>query len=189
VLALLVASGSTLAGPATFGWLGTASGILVAVAGVTLLRRALGHHAPHSHSHPHPHPHGHSHGHEHGHSHSHDHAGRPRMPQRGTVLLMGFAGGLLPSPSAVVVLLGAATVGHAWFGLLLVLAYGLGLALTLTSLGVFITGAGHRLAARLPALRERLPRLPVTWVPAGSAFLVVVLGLGLTVRSLSSVLG
>jgi nickel/cobalt exporter len=179
VLALLVASGSTLVGPATFGWLGAASGVLVAVAGVTLLRRALGERAPHAH------PHGHSHGHagdDHG-------AGRSRLPQRGTVVLMGFAGGLLPSPSAVVVLLGAAAVGHAWFGLLLVLAYGLGLALTLTSIGVFVTGAGRRLAVRLPSLRERLPRLPVTWVPAGSAFLVVVLGLGLAARGLSSVLG
>lgn len=113
------------------------------------------------------------------------------MPKRGTVVLMGFAGGLLPSPSAVVVLLGAAAVGHAWFGLLLVLAYGLGLALTLTSIGVFVTGAGRRLAARLPSLRKRVPRLsglPVTWVPAGSACLVVLLGLGLTVRSLSSVI-
>jgi nickel/cobalt transporter (NicO) family protein len=176
-LALLVASGSTLAGPATFGWLGAASGVLVAVAGVTLLRRALGHRASH------PHTHGHAHHGEHGHS---------RPPRRGTVVLMGFAGGLLPSPSAVVVLLGAATAGHAWFGLLLVLAYGMGMALTLTSIGVFVAGAGRRLAARLPALRERLPRLPhlpVTWLPAGSAFLVVVLGLGLTVRGLSSVLG
>jgi nickel/cobalt exporter len=188
VLAMLVASGSTLVGPATFGWLGAASGALVAVAGVTLLRRALGDRAPHGH------PHGHSHGHSHGHGHAEGHhgAGRSRMPQRGTVVLMGFAGGLLPSPSAVVVLLGAAAVGHAWFGLLLVLAYGLGLALTLTSIGVFVTGAGRRLAVRLPSLRERLPRLPrlpVTWVPAGSAFLVVVLGLGLAARGLSSVLG
>jgi ABC-type nickel/cobalt efflux system permease component RcnA len=186
-LALLIASGSTLVGPATFGWLGATSGILVAVAGVTLLRRARG---PHGHSHPHPHGHDHGgHGHAHDHDEDHHDAARPRMPQRGTVVLMGFAGGLLPSPSAVVVLLGAATVGHAWFGLLLVLAYGLGLALTLTSIGVFVTGAGRRLATRLPSLRERLPRLPVTWVPAGSAFLVVLLGLGLTVRSLSSVLG
>jgi nickel/cobalt transporter (NicO) family protein len=176
-LALLVASGSTLVGPATFGWLGATSGLLVAVAGVTLLRRAR---VPHGHPHPHPHDHDEDHHHD---------AARPRMPQRGTVVLMGFAGGMLPSPSAVVVLLGAAAVGHAWFGLLLVLAYGLGLALTLTSIGVFVTGAGRRLAARLPSLRRRLPRLPVTWVPAGSAFLVVLLGLGLTVRSLSSVLG
>jgi nickel/cobalt transporter (NicO) family protein len=184
-LALLVASGSALAGPATFGWLGATSGVLVAVAGVTLLRRALAS-AGHSHDHGHSHGHGHDHGHGH-HHHDHD-----AMPRRGTVLLMGFVGGMLPSPSAVVVLLGATAVGHAWFGLLLVLAYGLGLALTLTSIGVFVTGAGRRLAARLPSLRERLPRLPrlpVRWVPAGSACLVVLLGLQLTARSLSSVLG
>jgi ABC-type nickel/cobalt efflux system permease component RcnA len=162
----------------------------VAVAGVTLVRRAFGDRAPHPHDHgEHDHGHGRSHDHHHDHAEDHHDAGRPRMPQRGTVVLMGFAGGLLPSPSAVVVLLGAAAVGHAWFGLLLVLAYGLGLALTLTSIGVFITVAGHRIAARLPSLRRRLPRLPVAWVPAGSAFLVVLLGLGLTVRSLSSVLG
>jgi nickel/cobalt transporter (NicO) family protein len=94
---------------------------------------------------------------------------------------MGFAGGLLPSPSAVVVLLGAAATGHAWFGLVLVLGYGLGMALTLTSVGVFVTGVGRRFA--VPALRRRLP---ATWVPAGSAALVVLLGLGLTVRSLAS---
>ncbi|GAA0318575.1 sulfite exporter TauE/SafE family protein [Actinoallomurus spadix] len=172
-LALLVASGSTLVSPAAFGWLSATSGVFVVAAGVTLLRRALGHR-----SHTHPHTHGHDHHHD--------------MPQRGTVVLMGFAGGLLPSPSAVVVLLGAAAVGHAWFGLLLVLAYGLGLALTLVSIGVFITGAGRRLATRIPSLRQRLPclpRLPGTSVPAGSALLVILLGLGLTVRSLSSVLG
>lgn len=41
----------------------------------------------------------------------------------------------MPSPSAVVVLVGAAALGQAWFGLLLVLAYGVGLALTLTAAG------------------------------------------------------
>lgn len=96
---------------------------------------------------------------------------------------MGFAGGLLPSPSAVLVLLGAAASGHAWIGVLLVLAYGLGMALTLTSVGVFITGAGRHLAGRIPSLRLH-PR----WVPAGSAALVVLLGLGLTARSLFSVI-
>jgi nickel/cobalt exporter len=176
-LALLVASGSTLVSPAAFGWLSATSGVLVVAAGVTLLRRAL-----HRHAHAHAHAHHHDHGHE---AHRHDHD----VPRRGTVVLMGFAGGLLPSPSAVVVLLGAAAVGHAWFGLLLVLAYGLGLALTLTSIGVLLTGAGRRLATRIPSLRRRSARLPVTWVPAGSALLVVLLGLGLTVRSLSTVLG
>ncbi|KAB2367170.1 urease accessory protein UreH domain-containing protein [Actinomadura montaniterrae] len=181
-LALLVAGGSTLAGPSAFGWLGVASGLFVVLAGVALLRRAL-HHRHHTHGHTH------GHGHGHGHGHAHPAAG---MPRRGTVVLMGFAGGLLPSPSAVVVLLGAAAVGHAWFGFLLVLAYGLGLALTLTAVGVLVTGIGRRLAAVLPRLRARIPRLPripAHLVPTGSAVLVVILGAGLTLRSLPAVLG
>ena len=71
--------------------------------------------------------------------------------------------------------------------MLLVLAYGLGLAVTLTGIGVFITGSGRWLGARLPGLRERLLRAPAL-LPAGSAVLVVLLGLGLTLRSLSAVL-
>jgi ABC-type nickel/cobalt efflux system permease component RcnA len=102
---------------------------------------------------------------------------------------MGFAGGLLPSPSAVVVLLGAGALGHAWFGVLLVLAYGIGLALTLTSIGVFITGSGRWLAARLPSVRRRTGRVTGALLPAGSAAMVVLLGLALAMRSLTAALG
>ena len=102
---------------------------------------------------------------------------------------MGFAGGLMPSPSAIVVLLGAVALGHAWFGVLLVLAYGLGLAMTLTGVGLFITGSGRWLAARMPVLRDRAHRIPTRLVPAGSAALVVLLGVGLAVRSLTTALG
>jgi ABC-type nickel/cobalt efflux system permease component RcnA len=111
------------------------------------------------------------------------------MPRRGTVVLMGFAGGLMPSPSAIVVLLGALALGHAWFGVLLVLAYGLGLAATLTGIGVFITGSGRWLATRVPGLRDRAHRIPARLVPAGSAILVVLLGVVLAVRSLATALG
>ena len=105
------------------------------------------------------------------------------------MVLMGFAGGMMPSPSAVVVLLGAMALGHAWFGVLLVLAYGLGLAVTLTGIGLFITGSGRWLAARVPALRDRAHRIPARLVPAGSAVLVVLLGTALAVRSLATALG
>jgi ABC-type nickel/cobalt efflux system permease component RcnA len=111
------------------------------------------------------------------------------MPRRATVVVMGFAGGLMPSPSAVVVLLGAVALGHAWFGVLLVLGYGLGLAVTLTGIGLFITGSGRWLAARVPGLRERAHRIPAQLVPAGSAALVVLLGIGLAARSLATALG
>jgi nickel/cobalt transporter (NicO) family protein len=200
VLGLLVAGGSSVVTPGLFPWLGAASGALVALAGCTLLRRALRRPPGHGHSHAHGHGHGDGHGHGHGDGHGHGHGDghgygdgheRPHadMPRRGTIVIMGFAGGLMPSPSAIVVLLGAVALGHAWFGVLLVLAYGLGLAATLTGIGVFITGSGRWLAARMPGLRDRAHRIPARLVPAGSAALVVLLGVGLAARSLATALG
>ena len=49
------------------------------------------------------------------------------------LIALGFAGGLVPTPSAVVVLLGATAIGRAWFGVILVVVYGLGLAATLVA--------------------------------------------------------
>ncbi|GAA2439390.1 hypothetical protein GCM10010191_63410 [Actinomadura vinacea] len=171
-LGLLVAGGSALASPALFPWLGAVCGTIVALAGLTLLRRAL--------RNGHGHRHGHGHGHGHGHHHHHAPADRRR-----NVLLMGFAGGLMPSPSAVVVLLGASALGHAWFGVLLVLAYGAGLAATLVTIGMLVTGTGRLLARRLPALAERVRATPAL-LPAGTATMVILLGLGLAARSLAT---
>ena len=49
---------------------------------------------------------------------------------------MGVAGGLVPTPSALVVLLGATALGRPWFGVTLVAVYGLGMAATLMAAGV-----------------------------------------------------
>ncbi|CCK31217.1 hypothetical protein BN159_6838 [Streptomyces davaonensis JCM 4913] len=182
-----------------------------------------GHHHPHSpapertptpvlvgaHTHGHGHGHDHSHGHEHSHDHEHDHE-RPKEHThththggtththataptiRGTILL-GFAGGLVPSPSAVVVLVGAAALGHAWFGLLLVVAYGVGLALTLTAAGYAVV----RLGAGASRWVERRPSWAVHPVaglirrtaPLVSALVVVALGAGLVLKGAASALG
>ncbi|NDU71921.1 nickel transporter [Actinomadura sp. DSM 109109] len=171
-LGLLVTSGALLAPEALFPWLGAAGGVLVTAAGALLLRRALSdrHHA-----------HGHGHGHAHGHGHGHGHDHGPVRSRRGGVVLMGLAGGMVPSPSAVVVLVGGASIGRAWFGVVLVLAYGLGLAAALVSAGLLLAGSARALARRIPAMR---PRLPSGMMPVGTSATVVVLGLGLTVRSL-----
>ncbi|GAA3240385.1 hypothetical protein GCM10020256_62370 [Streptomyces thermocoprophilus] len=131
-------------------------------------------------------PHVHSHG---GIPHTH-----PRLPPtlRGT-LLLGFAGGLVPSPSAVVVLVGAAALGHAWFGLLLVVAYGAGLALTLTAAGVAVVRLGSG-TARLLQRRPRWTAHPLAGLarrvaPLGSASVVVALGAGLVLKGAASALG
>ncbi|MFI2510954.1 sulfite exporter TauE/SafE family protein [Streptomyces sp. NPDC018972] len=188
-LGLLVTAGSAAA-PSVIAWLGIASGALVTLAGASLVRRAL-----RNRNHTHHHDHGHEHTHEH--THTHTHGGRththPTTPTlRGTVLL-GFAGGLVPSPSAVVVLVGAAALGRAWFGLLLVVAYGVGLALTLTAAGYAVVKAGSGVAGLL-ARRPHWTTAP--WAalvrrsaPLGSAFVVVALGAGLVFRGAASALG
>jgi ABC-type nickel/cobalt efflux system permease component RcnA len=147
-------------------------------------------HVQHTHG---EHSHGeHSHGehtHTHG-GHTHTHPTAPTL--RGTILL-GFAGGLVPSPSAVVVLVGAAALGKAWFGLLLVVAYGAGLALTLTAAGFAVVrlGAG---AARMLERRPRRTGRPLTalvrrTLPLGSALVVLALGTGLVLKGAVSALG
>ncbi|MFI8212540.1 HoxN/HupN/NixA family nickel/cobalt transporter [Streptomyces werraensis] len=216
-LGLLVTAGSAAA-PSVVAWLGIASGVLVTLAGAQLVRRALRQRGHHTHPHPHEHEHAPGHGHEHphehtpgqghGHAHPHDHGhsptslththgGRththPAAPTlRGTILL-GFAGGLVPSPSAVVVLVGAAALGHAWFGLLLVVAYGVGLALTLTAAGYAVVRAGGSVS-RLLARRPRWTSAPGAALvrrsaPLGSACVVLVLGAGLVFRGAASALG
>ncbi|MFF5209817.1 High-affinity nickel-transporter [Streptosporangium sp. NPDC000396] len=103
--------------------------------------------------------------------------------RRGLVGL-GVAGGLVPSPSALVVLLGAIALGRTWFGISLVLAYGIGMAGTLTATGLLLVrfaGRLDRLAARGHGTAARLSAL----APIGTATVVVLLGLGLAVRSLT----
>jgi ABC-type nickel/cobalt efflux system permease component RcnA len=176
-------------------------------------------HAPakahtHDHDHDHKQGHGQAHDHQHDHDHSHDHAPEkkrslfgggvththggfththPTAPTlRGTILL-GFAGGMVPSPSAVVVLVGAAALGKAWFGLLLVLAYGIGLALTLTAAGYAVVKAGGWVTRVMDRGEGRLggptAALVRRTVPLASALLVVALGAALVFRGAASALG
>jgi ABC-type nickel/cobalt efflux system permease component RcnA len=162
---------------------------------------AHAHPHPHSHDDDHPHDHEHDHGHAHAHAHdgtvehthggfTHTHDTAPTV--RGTILL-GFAGGLVPSPSAVVVLVGAAALGQAWFGLLLVVAYGVGLALTLTAAGFAVV----KLGTGMNRVLDRRPRWTTSpmavlvrrTLPLGSALVVVALGVGLVLKGAASVLG
>jgi nickel/cobalt transporter (NicO) family protein len=93
----------------------------------------------------------------------------------------------------VVVLVGAAALGKAWFGLLLVVAYGAGLALTLTAAGFAVV----RLGSGVSRVLERRPRWtahPVAAlvrrsVPLASALVVMALGAGLVLRGAASALG
>jgi ABC-type nickel/cobalt efflux system permease component RcnA len=100
------------------------------------------HHHDHSHSH---HDHSHSH-HDHSHSHhdhSHSHSHLPSDIDGDSItwrslIALGIAGGLVPCPAALVLLLSTIAIGQIGFGLLLVSVFSLGLAGSLTVLGLLL---------------------------------------------------
>jgi ABC-type nickel/cobalt efflux system permease component RcnA len=189
-----------------YPWLSLVSGLLVAVLGLTILRQRLmglptfGHHH-HDHTHDHDHDHTHDHGHEQDHSddhahahahglvHSHDghvHSHLPpgadgeRLTWR-SLLALGISGGLLPCPSALLALLGAVAVGRAGFGLMVVVAFSLGLAATLTGVGLLFLYAGRFLERR--AIAGRWSGM-LRFAPAIAAVAVAASGVMIVVRSL-----
>lgn len=143
-------------------WIGVASGALIFVIGYWMLaRRALGSGA-------------------HDHDHHHDHGPGRDGVTGGSLLSLGVAGGMVPCPSAIVVLLAAVAVGRTGFGLALVLAFSLGLSMVLVGIGILTVTASRRLAA-LEERRGWIPRLPVV-----SAGLVMLAGVAVAFSSLLS---
>jgi len=134
------------------------------------------------------HDHGSGHGHHDGDDGSphgrHDH-GSGRRPSRLGVAAIGVAGGLVPSPSALVILLGAIGLGRTLFGVLLVIAYGLGMAATLTAAGLLLVSVQRRWARRADLggrWRRWTARLSAA-APAATGSLVLLVGLGLVGRA------
>jgi nickel/cobalt transporter (NicO) family protein len=173
VLGLVLSTTRAVASERVYPWLGLASGLLLAAVGVGLLVRART-----GHGHPHGHGHDHTHDHDHG---QHRHAAGPPLGRRGLVAL-GLAGGLVPSPSAVVVLLGGIAIGRAWFGVALVLAYGLGMAATLTGIGLLLARLRNRMDRRLQLPGGSLPARLGRLLPAVTASVIVLVGLGLAIQ-------
>ena len=135
-----------------------------------------------------------AHGHEHDHDHAHSHAPSERISLR-SLLALGVSGGLLPCPSALVVLLGAISLHRVGLGLLLVVAFSVGLAAVLTGIGLALVLA-RRLLGRVQQGRAlsasralRLAGRLAPGLPAVSALAVSALGLVMTLRALDGVLG
>jgi ABC-type nickel/cobalt efflux system permease component RcnA len=172
-----------------FLWLGVASGLTVVLLGGALvagrLRRFVasrGHGHDHGHSHAdgsHDHSHGHDGHEEHLHSHMPPGVDGP-ITLRG-LLALGISGGLIPCPSALLVMLASITLGRVAFGLLLVTAFSVGLAGVLTAVGLIVLYGRGRLGrsalaqragavlARRPWVLETMPVIaPVGVIIAGS---------------------
>jgi nickel/cobalt exporter len=170
-----------------FPWLNLASGALVLVVGAGVLRARLRHsHRHHHHHHAHSHdlvgPHDHAGAHDlvGAHDHGHSHAPPESFSWKG-LLAMGASAGLIPCPSALVVLLGAIAQGQIALGMLLIVAFSAGLAATLTVLGLAVVYAGRALG-RLP-----FPGRVTAALPTVSALLIVGVGLVLTVQAVPQV--
>lgn len=181
LLGLLVQTSSSLAPERLYPLLGLTGGLLFAALGAGLLFRAL---RTRGHTHTHDAIPGHTHTHaaDHGHPHAEDdeHARPAGQPGWRGLVLPGLAGGMVPSPSALLVLLGGIALGRAWFGVLLVLAYGVGMAVALVGAGYLL----HRLRDRVERRLES-----GTWarvsaaLPLVTSSLIVVGGLAIAVRS------
>jgi nickel/cobalt transporter (NicO) family protein len=181
-------------------------------------RLARSHDHPHPHPHPRPHGHDdHHHDHPHDHPHDHSHQDHPRslvderfivtshrhggwahdhvLPapgvtvKRSELITMGLAGGLAPSPSALVVLLAGVALGRVALGLTLVIAYGIGLAATLIGIGLLLVrfeGRVRRWTTGRTSLAGQRVQQAYVVMPLLSGLTIVGAGCLLLLRSLSA---
>jgi nickel/cobalt transporter (NicO) family protein len=148
-----------------YPWLNLVSALLIVGVGLSVLRwrirewrkRGLAH----------------AHHHDHAHEHGHDHALSTRR-----LLGIGISGGIVPCPTALVVLLAAISLHRVGYGLVLILAFSVGLAAAMTAIGILAVSA-KRVFSRVD-FEGRLVRL----LPAVSALVVLGLGLAMTIRAL-----
>ena len=117
-----------------------------------------------------------THGHHHHHAHDHDDA----LTSKG-ILGVGVAAGLLPCPSALVVLLSAIALHRIGFGMALIVAFSLGLAATITGIGLVAV------LARRAFTRVSLDGPVVRALPAVSAAVILVVGLVITAKAIPGV--
>jgi nickel/cobalt exporter len=142
-----------------YPWIGFISGLTILGVGVNLFRQRLGYLT-----------------HDHAHGHSHE------IPERITfrnLLALGFSGGIVPCPSALVVLLSAIAVHRVAAGLLFIVSFSLGLAVVLVAIGILVVRASKVMS------KFDSGRTLVRFVPVASAAIISVLGLGMAVQAVA----
>lgn len=183
-----------------FPILSTASGLLIFGVGLWLLQQRLGRLSNRGHSHGHHHhDHDHDHGehdHEHHDDHEHHHdehshdghnhgpGGHSHVPQGPitvrALIALGVSGGIVPCPSALIVLLSAIALHRVAYGLVLISVFSLGLAGVLIAIGCAVVSAQGWINRSerfvMPPALSRLAR----YLPVASATAVTLIGLMLT---------
>lgn len=186
VLGLITLLASNLISPERImPFLSFISGLLVFYIGLNLLKsrffslmgwnRSSGH--PHSH-------HDHAGHDDDGRTHTHDGHTHTHLPPetitRRNLLALGISGGLLPCPSALVLMLSAISLNRVGYGLVLTVVFSLGLAATLTAVGIAFLYLGKLFDRPLLSQSRMIRALPVF-----SALLVACLGAVICYNSLA----
>jgi nickel/cobalt exporter len=146
-----------------YPWLNLVAGLLVVAVAGSVLRARWRHRRAHLH----------------GDSHLHHH--HPQELTGRGLLAVGVSGGLLPCPSALVVLLAAISLHRVGLGLLLIVAFSAGLAVAITGIGLLAIFARRRLG------RRRFDGPLVRLMPVASAVVILALGLAIAARALPEV--
>ena len=175
-----------------YPWLNLVSAVLVVLVGLAVFRqRIVAALTPAGHDHSGQHHH-HGHGHSHGHHHHHDHGAmtdeehaRAHLPESGSgmrgLLAVGISGGLLPCPTALVVLLAAISLHQVAYGLVLIVAFSVGLSAVVSGIGLLAIGARKtfsRMSFEGPLVRA---------LPTVSALVILVVGVAMTARALPGI--
>jgi nickel/cobalt transporter (NicO) family protein len=151
-----------------YPWLNFVSALLIVGVGLAVLRARFRH----------------ARAHRHGHHHHHDHHHRHYQQDQGVrgLVAVGISGGLLPCPTALVVLLAAISLHRVGYGLLLIVAFSVGLASVITAIGLVAVTAKRAFS------RMRLEGRLVRALPAVSALVVLCLGVAMTARAIPQIL-
>ena len=148
-----------------YPWIGLVSGLLVIGVGASVLLARIRHRRAHRHGHHHDH---------------HHHHGGGELGWR-SLTAVGISGGLLPCPSALVVLLAAISLHRVALGLLLIVAFSAGLAISISGIGLAAIFAKRTFG------RFGLQGRVIGLLPAISALVIVIAGAAMTVRALPKV--
>lgn len=166
-------------------WLSLVAGVIVIGMGLALVigaarTRLL------AREHLHGHQHGEGQGHAHDHDHGHTHA--PAPLSRRSVAIIGLAGGLVPSASALIVLLVAVSQGQLALGVVLIASFGVGMALVLGGIGLAVVLARRRVEDGGFGFlaHPRLVRVGRA-LPVVSAMAVLVIGIVLTAAAVGRI--
>jgi nickel/cobalt transporter (NicO) family protein len=164
------------------------------------MEQAHPHAFDHVHDHDHTHAHAHTHPHTHAHPHTHDHGSElglhthgwggahahqldlsdDNRPALGALLVLAIAGGILPDPTALAILLAALSSGKVLLGLVTVVVFSLGFAATLVVVGVIAAQVGQKILGWLSGVWAVRIQIATT-------LLILGMGVVLTIRAISQI--